>query len=280
MAQCPESEMSDDSTVQADAILQAEASIRSDATDRMNRDEIVRRFERWLDAVLSAEAPPEGIDAGLLSACTDANADPDWKPDEPNDAYAVWSAVTALTQEIKLQGRAFKELQSTLGTEAARAAEELRAVDRERQRDIQRDAERRCRKEILSALIDLRDSLHRGLETVRAVQPDLRVNQPRKWSSRFFKARHKEAAIKTLSALTTGYQLGLQRLDQVLADFKVDEIVCRGQPFDPRRMNAVDRASSDAPEGTVLEVYRSGYEWNGEVFRPAQVKVSVRGDYE
>jgi molecular chaperone GrpE (heat shock protein) len=40
-------------------------------------------------------------------------------------------------------------------------------------------------------------------------------------------------------------------------------------------MNAVDRAESrEVPEGTVLEVFRSGYEWNGEVFRPAQVKVS------
>jgi molecular chaperone GrpE (heat shock protein) len=41
-------------------------------------------------------------------------------------------------------------------------------------------------------------------------------------------------------------------------------------------MNAVDtQESGDVPQGTVLEVYRSGYEWNGEVFRPAQVKVSV-----
>jgi molecular chaperone GrpE (heat shock protein) len=40
-------------------------------------------------------------------------------------------------------------------------------------------------------------------------------------------------------------------------------------------MNAVDCEESGAfPDGTVIEVYRSGYEWNGEVFRPAQVKVS------
>ena len=46
-------------------------------------------------------------------------------------------------------------------------------------------------------------------------------------------------------------------------------------PFDPRRMNAIDRQElSDVPEGTVLQVYRSGYEWNGEVFRTAQVKVA------
>ena len=49
----------------------------------------------------------------------------------------------------------------------------------------------------------------------------------------------------------------------------------RAAIFDPRRMNAIDSEESAAvPEGTVLEVYRSGYEWNGEVFRPAQVKVS------
>ena len=40
-------------------------------------------------------------------------------------------------------------------------------------------------------------------------------------------------------------------------------------------MNAIESEESAtvAPD-TVLEVYRSGYEWNGEVFRPAQVKVS------
>ena len=40
-------------------------------------------------------------------------------------------------------------------------------------------------------------------------------------------------------------------------------------------MNAIDKEESAVvPEGTVLEVYRTGYEWSGEVFRTAQVKVS------
>jgi len=63
--------------------------------------------------------------------------------------------------------------------------------------------------------------------------------------------------------------------DQALADWNAREIRCHGEMFDPRRMNAIDREpSSDLPAGTVIEVYRSGYEWNGEVFRPAQVKVA------
>ena len=40
-------------------------------------------------------------------------------------------------------------------------------------------------------------------------------------------------------------------------------------------MNAIDsETTAVVPPNTVLEVYRSGYEWNGEVFRAAQVKVS------
>lgn len=241
----------------------------------MNRVEIVRRFEQWLDETLSAEAPPEGIDAELLATLTGDNPDPRDEPDAHTDSYALWSAVTALTQEVKLQGRAFKELHSTLGTEATRAAEDVRAAYREREREIQREAERRCRKEILSALIELRDSLGRGLESVRAVESDVRKRPPRNWLTRIVKASAEEATSETLSALTKGYELGLGRLDQVLEDFNVHEIVCEGQPFDPRRMNAIDREpSGDVPEGTVLAAYRRGYEWNGEVFRAAHVKVS------
>lgn len=40
-------------------------------------------------------------------------------------------------------------------------------------------------------------------------------------------------------------------------------------------MRAVDiEINGSVPEGTVIEVYRNGYEWNGEVYRPAQVKVA------
>jgi molecular chaperone GrpE len=75
--------------------------------------------------------------------------------------------------------------------------------------------------------------------------------------------------------LIRGYELGIERLDQTLDDFNAREIRCQGESFDPRRMNAIESEESAAvPAGTVLEVYRSGYEWNDEVFRPAQVKVS------
>ena len=34
----------------------------------MNRDDLMRRFEQWLDGALAAEDPPGGIDAEILAS--------------------------------------------------------------------------------------------------------------------------------------------------------------------------------------------------------------------
>ena len=243
----------------------------------MSRDEILRRFEDLLDRTLASEEPPRGIDAEILSAVT-GNGQQSIEADRLCDSYALWSAMTALTQEVKLEGRAFKELSDTLGSQAGRIGDELRAAYRERERELQREAERRCRREILGALIDLRDRLGRGLESTLANR-ELKA-APSGWYARLgaFLGLMKETEdplAETVAALLKGYELGIERLDQTLDEFNARVMVCEGQPFDPHRMNAIDKQeSAEVPEGTVLEVYRSGYEWNGEVFRPAQVKVA------
>ena len=231
----------------------------------MSREEILRRFEKWLDGALAAEDPPRGVEAEILAAMA-GDSEGRTRP-APTAAYSLWAAMTALTQEVKLQGRSFKELNDTLGSQASRMAE--------RERDLLRETERRCRKEILSILIDLRDRLGRGLESVRASEAEISKAARRGWRARLFSRPSEDAADTMLAALKKGYELGLERLDQTLEEFNAREIPCEGQAFDPRRMNAIDRQESSAvPEGTVIEVYRSGYEWNGEVFRTAQVKVS------
>jgi molecular chaperone GrpE len=231
----------------------------------MSREEILRRFEEWLNGALAAEEPPRGVEAEILAAIA-GDSEGRTRP-APADAYSLWAAMTALTQEVKLQGRSFKELNDTLGSQASRMAE--------RERDLLRETERRCRKEILGVLIDLRDRLGRGLESVRASEGEIAKAARRGWRARLFSRPNENAAGTMLAALKKGYEMGLERLDQTLEEFNARQIPCEGQAFDPRRMNAIDRqASSAVPEGTVIEVYRSGYEWNGEVFRPAQVKVS------
>jgi molecular chaperone GrpE len=241
----------------------------------MNRDDLLRRFEHWLDDALSAEDPPGGIDADILATLTEATAVADRGLDRPSDSYTLWAAMTALTHEVKLQGRAFKELHNTIGTQSSRIADEIRAAYRERERDVQREAERRSRRELLATVINVRDRLGRGLESVRAVESEIARGAGRGWLARLFGMPGEDPHAEKLAAWTKGYELGLERLDETLDDLNAHEIRCEGQPFDPRRMNAIDKEdSSVVPEGTVLEVYRAGYEWNGEVFRPAQVKVS------
>ena len=70
---------------------------------RMSREEILRRFEKWLDGALAAEEPPRGVDAEIMAAM--ARGGEDRARPAPADAYSLWAAMTALTQEVKLQGR-------------------------------------------------------------------------------------------------------------------------------------------------------------------------------
>jgi molecular chaperone GrpE len=240
----------------------------------LDRDEILRRFEALLDSALASEAPPSGIDAEILSSVmTDAEDAAD-NNDRRCDSFALWAATTALTQEIKLQGRAFQELNRTFAAQMEKIAEELRAAYAERDRMLQREAERRCRREALSALIDLRDRLGRGRESVRASEIEITAAGRAGWWERLWGKKANPGA-DAVAALVRGYELGVERLDQTLSEFNAREIRCQGESFDPRRMNAIESEESAAvPADTVLEVYRSGYEWNGEVFRPAQVKVS------
>ncbi len=241
----------------------------------LDREEILRRFEAWLDAVLAAEEPPQGIAAELLSCLA---AETEERGKDRCDLYSMWAAITALSQEVKLQGRSFKQLSETLAP-VAELAPHLP--------EMQRKARESARREVLDALLDLRDRLGRGLDAARASQARMRDSLRSRWTARLL-ARHDtlRQASEGLAALEQGYRMSLERLNEVLAQFDVQEIPCQGQPFDPSSMHAVDVEETDeATEGTVVEVYRTGYAWKGEVHRPAQVRVARKpattssGDY-
>ena len=146
----------------------------------MNREEILQRFEQLVDSALAVEEPPTGIDPAILSALGEP-------PEEGTcDSYALWAAITGLTQEVKLQGRAFQELNHTLQAQTNNLLEEIHATYAARESALRRDAELRCRKEALSAMIDLRDRLGRGRESVRAGERESRQAAGASWWKRVF----------------------------------------------------------------------------------------------
>jgi molecular chaperone GrpE len=232
----------------------------------LNREEILRRFEVWLDSVMADEEPPQGLSAELLSSLA---AEPKPIRNGRGDLYSMWAAVTALTQEVRLEGRSFKQLSESLAPLAILAPQLP---------EMHREAQERARREVLDVLLDLRDRLSRGLDRVRANQKKVRDSLESSWKVRLL-ARQAifRQTLESVAALEEGYQMSVERLNDALAQFDVLEIACEGQPFDPKSMHAVEvETTEEEAEGTVLEVYRAGYEWKGEVHRPAQVKVARR----
>lgn len=60
----------------------------------------------------------------------------------------------------------------------------------------------------------------------------------------------------------------------LLKQFGVERFGAIGEPFDPSRHEAVlEVEDSQAPPGGIAEVLQAGYERNGQILRPARVKV-------
>lgn len=255
------------------------------------RARLRRRFEAWLDAALDDEQPPAGLAADILTEL--AEEGPIADSGRLVDLYTLWSSLTALSQEIKLQGRSFKQLQDNLSPWSERAEQVLRAhaealatvrqmaqrvgaEDEARQAEAARRIGQRVKREHLEQLVDLRERLLRGVETASGHRAAARELLDGGLIGRIRKGRAaSEKLLEAVEAIETGCALSLARLDEALDRSAVQEMACRGRPFDPARMKAVDLLeTTEVPEGTVLEVYRRGYEWNGEVFRVAEVKVA------
>ena len=78
--------------------------------------------------------------------------------------------------------------------------------------------------------------------------------------------------------LAGGVRMVLEQVLDVFAKEGVERIDPSGEPFDPNEHQAVGQAQrTDVPEGTVIEVYQSGYRMHGRVIRPATVVVSTGG---
>jgi molecular chaperone GrpE len=72
-----------------------------------------------------------------------------------------------------------------------------------------------------------------------------------------------------------GVEMVFGELREVLSSEGLVSIEAEGKPFDPERHEAVVAVEQDGTEaGTVVDVIRRGYEFNGRVLRPAMVKVA------
>ena len=140
--------------------------------------------------------------------------------------------------------------------------------------------------EVLTVLFDLYDRLERGggcsTPPAAAAPPPRRRRRggstgcwgraPRPGGEGRRAERGPDEAI---DAVREGYRLTLARLEAAFHQWGVERIGRAGEMFDPAHMAVVEiRPGDGAPDGTVLEVYRSGYVVHGRMLATAQVKVA------
>jgi molecular chaperone GrpE len=68
-----------------------------------------------------------------------------------------------------------------------------------------------------------------------------------------------------------GLKLTVKEFRQVFKDFGIEEVKVLGEDFDATKMEAIEQV--DGGKNKVIEVSLKGYAMNGNLLRPAQVKV-------
>ncbi len=242
--------------------------LRSLIADRCDlRFLLHERLELWIDEALAKalaeEDLPEGLDEKLIAELEGSKTE----PSEPGDLYSVWSAMTALTQEVKLQGRTFGQLNMSLSGLSALPAEVREALERDRPDQDGATPE-------LEGLLDIRDRLVRGESTARRQLEGARDIIAKSVILRLFGGTAR-SLLEAVEALREGYWLSARRLDELLEALGVDVIEpSPGDLFDPHEMRAIEAVTSaEWPEGTICEVARPGYRQQGTVLRYCEVVV-------
>jgi len=203
---------------------------------------LVGRFQAYLDAADTEPPEPQG---------------------ETSDLYSIFVEVAGLRSEVRTESRLVKEaLDQFRGVfDMLQANQASLRQELDRARSAAREQADAAQRLLLLDVIDLRDRLLAALKLASA--------PPRGWS-RLLRRRAPGHA-----AWQEGLQMTVRRLDQALLDRRVAPMQLVGQPLDPRRARVVGTSTDTAAaDGTVLEEVRSGFLWDDQVLRTADVIVS------
>ncbi len=209
----------------------------------------------------------ETIKAALLSRFaayldTELPAHPPEDSSESADLYSVFVELAGLRNEVRTESRLVKD-----ALDQFRAVfDVLQASQAAMQKDLERArAEARGQAVLRPLLLDVIDLRDRLLAALKLAAP-----RPRAWPMRLWRGDDPSAA-----AWNEGLRMTLRRLDQVLADRQVVPIACLGRPFDPLCARAVAvSAAAEAADGIVIEEVRTGFLWEDQVLRIADVIVA------
>jgi molecular chaperone GrpE len=208
------------------------------------KDRLLERFRCYLDGVADASPPP----------ATGSEA----------DLFTLFVELAALRTEMRTQSRLVKDALDQFRDAFQLVQSSQGALEQELQRARAREREQgqALLRPVLLDLLDLRDRLAAGLQPA----PLRRV----RWFARLGSTRSPPTA-----QWQDGLRMTLRRLDQMLLDRRVMRVETLGRRFDPRLGRVVaTRPAPGVEAGIVLEEVRTGFLWEDQPLRPAEVVVS------
>ncbi|MHB1619125.1 MAG: nucleotide exchange factor GrpE [Sulfuricella sp.] len=186
--------------------------------------------------------------------------------DDAVDLHTLLAEMAALKNEIRLESRQFKSMLEEMRNfgDALREQNERLNRDLDRAREQAAAGKQKAERGLLLDMLDLRDRLQAGVDAGAA------------HGTSFF-ARLVPGETRFAASLGQGLALTLQRVDDVLAGYRVRSLDVVGQSLDPHLMRAVGvEAVADKPDGVVLREARRGFFHGGELLRAAEVIVNKK----
>jgi len=213
--------------------------VRDGTVDESLKEALVEQFRAHLDA-LDGDDQDRDDQSGVMPD-VDAGA----------DLHSLFIEMAALRSEVRTESRLVKEtLDLVRGV-----------VDRGRAEQVL-EREAAVLRPLLIDLIEVRDRLAAGVSGPAAA--------PAPWYRRVLRR-----ADATADAWREGLRMTLARLDRVLRERGVVPLDLVGRPFDPRTARAVGTVADAGREnGIVVQEVRSGFLWEGELLRAADVVVN------
>jgi len=185
--------------------------------------------------------------------------------DQP-DLAALFSDLVGLKTEVKAESRQFKATLNTLAEAVAQLKNDNQALAEALAVSSERAQQQLCEMERMMLLdwLDIYDRLSEGYKALQHYQPvNTLFNHSKKQDLHF------------IESVDRGQEITLQRFEQLLKRRKVYPITCVGQPFDAERMNTIAIGSDPQFDiGIVLEELRTGFMFEDQVLRLAEVKVN------
>ncbi|MCP3468262.1 MULTISPECIES: nucleotide exchange factor GrpE [unclassified Bradyrhizobium] len=228
--------------------------------DQSIKETLLERLRAYLDA---ADAPEADVSQAADAIEMVADLESDAVTDEARDLFSVFVEIAATRNEVRTQSRIVKDALDQFRDVFATLQSANTALDRELKEAHARAREqtRTVLRPLLLDILDVRDRLAAGL----AAAPPRRASPWRPWRR------------PSRDPWREGLEMTLQRFDRVLADRRVTPIATIGRPLTPNVARVVGtRDDPFVTEGLVIAESRTGFEWEGELLRVAEVIVAKR----